>query len=591
MYLDALTVLALRDELRATVLGGRVQHVHLSSELAVAIEVFAQGTRRWLYCAADPQRPRAYLTGERPPRTSDVVTPLLLLLRKYVDGARLDYVEQPELERILRLGFANRLPDGTLVRTELVVELLGRQSNLVLVHEDGAILDVARRVTPEMSRTRTLLPHWRYTPPPPQERLDPRILDGRALHLAAGEAPADRTVAGFLVSAVGACSPLLAREVVYRAFGPTPPALPDVSLAGWDQLAAEMRLMWHQAESGEAVPSLAYEGERVVAYAPYLLRSFPDVRPAPSISRALEVWYGQPAGTGVADAARRRALAQALAAAQDRLRAKRYSLQRSLVDPVEIDRLRRSGEYLLAFGPQIAPGAEAWSVPGEDLTIALDPHLTAVQNAQQYFARYAKTKAAAQQVPAMLAAVEHDLRYLDEALILLELARSPSELAALQAEWAELGFAKPPKGARIRHQHGKQRAGGTGRSRGRPQPSRPAGQYAQLEVGGFPVLLGRSGRGNDALLGPESHPDDLWLHARGVAGAHVLVRSRGRPVPEPVLRRAAALAAAHSQARSAGSVAVDYTARKHVQRIRGAPPGLVTYRGERTIYVAPETLL
>src|SRR5919205_203058 len=114
MYLDALTVLALRDELRATILGGRVQHVHLSGERAVAFEVYAQHARHWFYCSAEAQQPRAHLVSERPARTSDAVTPLLLLLRKYADGARVDYVEQPALERILRIGLANRLADGPL---------------------------------------------------------------------------------------------------------------------------------------------------------------------------------------------------------------------------------------------------------------------------------------------------------------------------------------------------------------------------------------------------------------------------------------------------------------------------------------------
>src|SRR5207302_8313197 len=218
-------------------------------------------------------------------------------------------------------------------------------------------------------------------------------------------------------------------------------------------------------------------------------------------------------------------------------------------------------------------GATSFTVPGEDLAIDLDPRLDAVANARRTFARYAKAKAAAREVPAMLEEVEHDLRYLDEALTLLDLSRSPADLAALQAEWAEQGFVKPPKALRQAKQVGRgaqTRRGGRTPDRRAPAGS-PAGRYVRLEVGGFEVLLGRSGRGNDALLGPDSHPDDVWLHARGMPGAHVLVRSRGRVVPEPVLRRAASLAAAHSQARTAGSVAVDYTARKHVQRIRGTP--------------------
>src|SRR5262245_30613960 len=131
MNYDALTVAAVRDELRATILGGRVQHVHLPDELGLALEVYTQGRRPWLYCSAHPQRARAHLVTERPSRPSDAVSPLLLLLRKYVDGARLDAIEQPPLERILRLRFSRRSPDGTLWQTDLVVEAMGRHSNLI----------------------------------------------------------------------------------------------------------------------------------------------------------------------------------------------------------------------------------------------------------------------------------------------------------------------------------------------------------------------------------------------------------------------------------------------------------------------------
>jgi predicted ribosome quality control (RQC) complex YloA/Tae2 family protein len=393
------------------------------------------------------------------------------------------------------------------------------------------------------------------------------------------------------VDAVGACSPLLAREVAWRAHGE---GAEKVARPDWDSVAAAMRAIWDDAAAARAVLSVAVEDNgdggdgRIAAYAPYLLHCYARVQRIESISAAVRSWFaqaGRAAGTGEPEAARKRALRQALGAAQDRLRAKRFSLQRSLPDAQEADRLRRAGELLLAFAPRVEPGASVFRVPDEDLEITLDPQLSAVENAQRYFARYAKTRDAAREVPVLLAAVENDLRYLDDALVQLDLAASPGELAALQEEWSELGFTKPPKVPRPGKGSARP-AQKRGRSGGAREDS--LGQVARVVVGGYDVLIGRSGRGNDALLGPESGPDDIWLHARGVPGAHVLVRTRGRQPPEAVLRRAAALAAAHSQARGAGSVAVDCTVRKYVQRVKGAPPGLVTYRGERTLHVTPE---
>jgi predicted ribosome quality control (RQC) complex YloA/Tae2 family protein len=610
MNFDALTVGAVCAELRATLLGGRVQRVHLPDEHGLAMELYAQGGgrsgeggqgskgARWLYASAHPQRARLHLVAARPPRPSDDVTPLLLLLRKYVDAGRLDAVTQPDLERIVRLDFTKRAPTGELWRTTLVVEVLGRQSNLVLLDADGTVMDAARRVGPQQSRSRIVLPQRRYDPPPVPDRLDPRWLEPDALAAAAGDYPPGGKLRELLVAEVQACSPLQGREVVYGVHGA---ADAPVSAGGWEAIAAAFGAVWRAAAADAWGPSVAVDGERLVAYAAYPLRSFPDVQAVTSISRAVENWFAQTptgaaagAGAGAPDslAARKAPLRQALEAGRDRLRAKRFSLQRALVDEREVTRLRRAGEHLLAFGGELAPGQERFTLPDDETELALDPALTAVENARRYFARYAKARGAAVEVPALLAAAEHELSYLDEALTHLDLAGTPDELAALRAEWAEGGYLGPqlrPKAPRPagrgRGRGGAARGGARGRDGGRPQAA-----FRRVLVDGFEVLVGRSGRGNDALLTREAHPLDVWLHARGIPGGHVLVRAAGRAVPETVLRRAAALAAGQSQARTAPSVAVDYTLRRYVDRIKGGPPGLVTYRGERTLHVPPAGL-
>lgn len=606
MNFDALTVGAVCDELRATLLGGRVQRVHLPDEHGLAVELYAQGGgakaegtegprgARWLYASAHPQRARLHLVSARPPRPSDDVTPLLLLLRKYVDGGRLDAVTQPELERIVRLDFTKRAPAGELWRTTLVVEVLGRQSNLILLDADGTVMDAARRVGPQQSRSRIVLPQRRYDPPPVPDRLDPRWIDPGALAEAAGDYPPGGKLREVLVAEVQACSPLLAREVVFGVHGD---AQAPVAAGGWEAIAGAFAAVWRAAADGRWGPSVAVDGERLLAYAGYPLRSFPDAQAVTSISRAVERWFAQSpaggagAGGGPPDslAARKAPLRQALEAGRDRLRAKRFSLQRGLVDEGEVLRLRLAGEHLLAFGNELAPGQERFTLPDDETELALDPGLTPVENARRYFTRYGKARAAATEVPQLLAAAEHELAYLDEALTHLDLAGTPDELAALRAEWAEGGYLGPQARPRAPRPSGKGRGRGAAGPRGR-DAGRAQAAYRRLAVDGFEVLVGRSGRGNDALLTREAHPQDVWLHARGIPGGHVLVRAAGRSVPDSVLRRAAALAAGQSQARTAPSVAVDYTLRRYVDRVKGGPPGLVTYRGERTLHVPPAAL-
>ncbi|MDQ3702297.1 MAG: NFACT family protein, partial [Chloroflexota bacterium] len=550
MNLDALAVGAVCAELRSTILGGRVQHVHLPDEHGLAMEVYAAGQARWLYASAHPQRARLHLVSSRPPRPADEVTPLLLLLRKYVDEGRLEDVQQPELERIVRLRFSKRAPSGETWRTTLVAELMGRQSNLILLEEDGTVMDAAKRITAEQSRSRVVLPQRRYSPPAVPDRLDPRFLQGADLSARAGTAAPGQRLRELLVGTVQACSPLLAREMVYRVHGDCEAKL---EREGWDELAVALHETWGAANAGHRAPTAAFDGERVVAYAAYPLRSFPDVRPAPSISLAIERWFAESSpATGPADSlqARKAPLRQGLEAARDRLRAKRYSLQQGLVDEADVVRLRRAGEHLLAFGRDLAPGENRFTVAEDPTPLTVDPALSAVENARHYFSRYAKAKGAAREVPALLAGTEHELRYLDEAVTHLDLAATSDELAALRGEWGEQGYLRAPRPKQGRTEPGaKSKSGRPGKGGSRRQGrqgtdrGRASEPFHRVVIDGFEVLVGRSGKGNDALLSRDRHPADLWLHARGIPGGHVLIRSAGRPVPEPVLRQAAAIAA------------------------------------------------
>ena len=303
MNVDALTIGAICAELQATVLGGRVQHAHLPDEYGLALELYAvgggpqgregaQGARgsRWLYASAHPQRARLHLVSARPPRPADEVTPLLLLLRKYVDGGRLDAVSQPELERIARLEFSRRAPSGEVWQTTLVVEVLGRQSNLVLLDTDGTVHGRgAAGGAPAEPQPDGAAPAALHPPPLP-DRLDPRWLEPAELAATAGDYAPRTRMRELLVSEVRACSPLLAREVVFRAHGDVDA---PVSGAGWGAIAEAFHEIWGAAAEGRWAPTVAREGERLLAFAPYPLRSFPDVRPVASISRAVEEWFGQ----------------------------------------------------------------------------------------------------------------------------------------------------------------------------------------------------------------------------------------------------------------------------------------------------------
>ena len=553
---------AVADELRAQILGGRVQNVLLPDDLSVGMEVYAHGERRYLLGSAHPEYARLHLTGEKLRRGVEKPTPLVLLLRKYVRGGRIAAIEQPPFERILHIGMQH--PEGN---TTLIVEVMGRYSNIVLVAEEGLILECIKRVGPEKSRYRTILPQRLYVPPPPQSKLDPTDVTELRLRDILSDASPGSPVWKALVAGIRGVSPLMAREVVYRAMGDAEAAISQVAKVSPLLEAFQEMLMpvWEHRWQ----PCVVKRGEQVVAFAPYPLTQYDDWEEVESISQAVEAYYGQMVGED-AYAAAKRGVREAILRARERVRRRQEALERARVSQAQVEELRRRGEMILAYAYRIEPGQRelmALVEPDEPpLLIELHPHLSPVENAQRYFVRHKKAKSAAGQIPALLERAELELRYLDQLETDLNLAANWPEIQEVEACLVEAGYIKE-----------RRRQPKVGRS----QP------LAVNSRDGLLILVGRNSRQNEEVTFRRAAPHDLWLHVRGAPGAHVIVKTGGREVPEATLRQAAQLAAYYSQARGSARVAVDYTERRYVRPIKGAGPGLVTYTQEKTIHVAP----
>jgi predicted ribosome quality control (RQC) complex YloA/Tae2 family protein len=565
MYFDALTMAAVADELRAQILGGRVQKVLLPDDLSIGMEIYAHRERRYFLASAHPEHARLHLTAEKLRRGTEKTTPLLLLLRKYVRGGRIAAIEQPPFERVLHIRVQH--PEGN---TTLIVEVMGRYSNIVLVAEEGGcaqILECVKRVGPEMSRYRTILPQQFYVPPPPQPKLAPTDVTELRLRGILADASPESLIWRALVGGIGGVSPLVAREVVYRATGEAEAAVSQMTkISPLLETFQEMLMpVWEHRWQ----PSIVKRDERVVAFAPYPLTQYGNWEEVESISQAVEAYYGQMVGEG-AYATAKRGVRDAILRAKDRVRRKQEALERSRVSQAQVEELRLKGEMILAYAHRIEPGQQELTAPlgpnEPPLLIALDPRLSPVENAQRYFKRYKKAKSAAEEIPALLQRAELEMRYLDQLETDLDLAANRPEIQEVEASLAEAGY--------IREKRRKQKVG-------RSQPLTVNSQD------GLIILVGKNSRQNEEVTFRRAAPGDLWLHVRGVPGAHVIVKTGGREVPEATLRQAAQLAAYYSQARGSARVAVDYTERRYVRRIKGAAPGLVSYTQEKTIRIAP----
>lgn len=565
MYLDYFTLAALVDELQAALTGGRIQDLLDVDDTGLGLEIYAARKRHWLYLSADRRAPRLHLAPQRLRRGLDSPLPIGLLARRYVEGGRLERISQPRWERVVQFDIAG--PEGDV---QLVVEPMERRSNILLLR-DGVILECMRRVHAHENRMRTSLPAHPYQPPPPQRgKLDPLQTGEEELRdlLAAVDDPRQRT-RQFLCATLLAVSPLLAREAVHRSGAEAGQRARDADAAA---LWPALRSILEPLAARDWQPGLAVDEAGPTAFSVYPLHCEAGWRPTESINAALVAWFAAANG---ADAYRsaRQPVAQALRAARERVAARRRALQRSLKDDGECESLRQSGELLLAHQYSIAVGQDElraqYEPEGPELVIPLDVGLTPLENARRYFTRYEKSRRAQRDLPALLRQTAAQLQTLDQLACDLELAGSRPDIDEVQAALQSLGM-----------------------WRGRPRP-RPGGQRSaplrHVTPDGYVIQVGRNSRQNEELTFARARGADLWLHARGVPGAHVVIRDDGREIPDRVIERAAGLAAWFSAQRGERRVAVDVTRRRHVRRLRGAGPGMVSYRNERTLRVPPRS--
>ena len=579
MSFDALTMHAVRDELEATLVGGFVEKVVPLSELEIGLRMRSQHHDFNLLMSADPQAARIHLVGSGTlRRLSDDVSPFLLLVRKYVRESRIVSIQQPPLERVMRLAVETRQEDGATIASELIIEVMGRHSNVILVGPDGKVLDAIKRVPPSLSRQRPVLPHLPYEPPPAVDKLNPRSpLLARRLAAAARQAPPTTAAWRFVQEALTGLGPLSAREVVYRVCGDAGCGIDQIS--SWEAVADELATLFRSLETHQWLPCVVVQDGAVIHYAPFLLTQFPpeQVEKVENISEAVERAFADRIQLRAGEALRA-PLRASLRTRLERVRRRDSSLRQALARGEKAEALKLAGQAILASVGQMEPGQKELQWDGEVIT--LDQKLSPAENAQRYFREYAKARDATKEVPALVESVRLEKEYLEQLQALVEAAEEEVDLRTLSREINEVGAGlKPAPTATRQPPKGRQKPG-----KGRAEP--PAGTVKRFTSSeGHQMLVGGSARGNERATFDLATAGDLWLHARGIPGAHVILKLGGQEPARRELLEAARLAASHSQARGSTKVPVDYTLQRYVRKVKGGHPGLVTYTQEKTIRV------
>ena len=588
---DVLTVAALCDEFGRQLIGGRIQRVLQLDDATVALELYAEHQRVVLVASADRQNPRLHLSPVRLSADPDRVTPLLLLLRKYARGGQVVAVEQPPLERIARLSIAKRFwphkrgdveeleagdedeAGAELAHTHLIVELMGRRSNIVLTDDDGRILDSARRVTPEMSRVRPVLPGRPYQAPPAQDKRDPRGISAATLARLMADAVASESAASVVVRELAGFSPQMAREAVFLTAGRVDAVAGELATATSSAaLAVAVADVLQPLDSGRWHPCVYTREQRPIAFAAMSQQHLQDddEEQFSTTSAAVERWLslsGQ--AEPVRHAQRRAKLVAEVDQAVQRAIARVRSLEEERQRMEQGERWRRMGEAIYAHLHELHRGQLV--LVADDLTVPLDPTRSPSENAQDYFERYRKARSATENLPELIEHAQVDRDYLAQLQTMASLSETLEDLEQVRREWDAL---RAPR-----------QATGATRTRKSAAPRRPSGFRTPR---GDIIYVGRNGQQNDVVTFDLAGADDTWLHARGVPGSHVVVHWSG-PEDDETIERAAALAAYYSGGQHSTAVEVDATQRRYVRKIKGTGPGMVTYRNERTLSVHPRS--
>lgn len=573
MKMDGLLVRAASSELQSRLEGARVQRVYQPDSVTLCLEVFSGRDRPVLLISTDPQLASLHLEDSL--KGLAAPPPFVMLLRKHVMGARITGISQLGWDRVVKISLTGYDAAGDERNWNLWLEILGAQTNLYLVDEQGR---VTGRLRPRHGR---LEPGEIYQPPA-SDKLS--LSESREAFLEdfrkkwSWVRPED-TLSRAVFGLVDGLGPITAREVVWRAG-----YLPQVPVAN---LGDPLKTAEHLAQAClsllESVRELKIEPSSARVEGKVLVAPFPlehlgptDWTRYPTIVEMLASLYMEIRVSRHLLSERRwleAAVKKNLKRARRKIKKQRLDLKKA-GDP---ESYRVQGELLTAFMHQVSRGDSSVTVPdyheGGEIRIQLDPALSPSDNAQQYFRRYRKAKRTRDMARRQLRRTEREIEYLEGLELALEAAEDLVDLEDIAREMRRQGLLKKPRARKARRESA---------------PGKP--QFLLFRSpSGYPIAVGKNNRQNDFITFRWARPDDLWLHAKDIPGSHVVLSLSGEEPSWEDVEKAAILAAHYSKGRQGGNVEVDVTKVTNVQKPRGAAPGYVTYTGHRTLFVTPES--
>lgn len=559
MAFDGITVAALVQELRDNLTGGRIAKIAQPEPDELLLTIKTPAGQRKLYISASASLPLIYLTDENKP--SPMTAPnFCMLLRKHIGNGRITSISQPKLERIIRLHIEHLNELGDLCEKKLIIEIMGKHSNIIFCDDKDMILDSIKHVSAQMSSVREVLPGRTYFIPDTMEKSDPLSVNEKEFLDTLKEKPVSLGKA--IYTSFTGISPVIAEDICFLAGldSQLPASEPDEDT--FLHLFRQFSYYMDDIRGCHFHPCIYYDGTSPKDFGAVALSHFSNYtkQEFTSISEVLNTYY---ATKNTLTRIRQKSadLRHVVQTALERNR-KKYDLQKKqLRDTENREKYKVYGELIHTYGYNLAPDSRELTAlnyyTNEEITIPLDPTLTPAENAQKYFNKYNKQKRTFEALTELIQETADDIHYLESISNSLDIALTEADLIQIKEELMQTGY--------VRRKYTKKKEKIT---------SRP---MHYISSDGYHMYVGKNNLQNEELTFSFANGNDWWFHAKGAPGSHVIVKTGGDELPDRTFEEAGRLAAYYSKNRGSDKVEIDYVEKKHVKKPNGSKPGFVVY--------------
>ena len=559
MAFDGVTIAGIVKELNDSLTGGRVYKIAQpeSDELMLTIKV--NGGQKRLFISASASLPLIYLTENN--KQSPLTAPgFCMLLRKHIQNGRIVRISQPGLERIVRIQVEHLNEMGDLCSKNLIIEIMGKHSNIIFTDDKDRIIDSIKHISSMVSSVREVLPGRSYFIPETQKKKDALNTDKEEFFQAirSGGQPVYKLLYGSYTG----LSPVFAQELCFRAGLDGDASAASLSESDAQKLYDVFQNAVTHIQIGDFTPNIVYEHGSPVEFSVLPLTMYQDEerKNETSVSSMLERYYAQ--RNSISRIRQKSADLRRIVQTALERNVKKYDLQlRQIKDTEKREKYRVYGELLNTYGYQASPGDKSITARNyytdEDIEIPLDPTITPLENAKKYFEKYNKMKRTYEALSTLTLEVKEEIEHLESISASLDIAAAEEDLVQIREELVQNGY--------IRRKGGAKKIKIT---------SRP---FHYISSDGYHIYVGKNNFQNDELTFRFASGNDWWFHAKGIPGSHVIVKTKGEPLPDRTFEEAAKLAAYYSRARGQEKAEIDYTEKRNIKKPNGGKPGFVIY--------------